>query len=106
MDHAQGHGHAALFRGASVRLAQPLDLATLRARLTGLPSSILRAKGFVSSADDPGRLYLVQLSGRRPRIEPWALPDRSDTAPPRQELVFVGAPDMPSADWLERRLRR
>jgi G3E family GTPase len=103
--HADGHDHAAQFRSAAVSLERPLDLAALRARLTGLPSSILRAKGFVSSADDPVRLHLVQLSGRRLRIEPWAAPGRAGAGPPRRELVFVGTPDMPSADWLERRLR-
>jgi G3E family GTPase len=104
-DRARGHDHRALFRSAVVDLARPLDLATLRTRLTGLPSSILRAKGFVASADDPERLHLVQLSGRRLRIDRWSMPDRAGAAPPRRQLVFVGTSDMPSADWLERQLR-
>lgn len=103
--HGQDDEHAALFRSAVVSLRRPLDLAALRVGLTGLPSSILRAKGFVSSADDPACPHLVQLAGRRLRIEPWTAPDRAGTGPPRRELVFVGTRDMPSADWLERRLR-
>jgi G3E family GTPase len=105
MYRAYGHDHAALFRSAAVSLARPLDLASLHTQLTGLPSSVLRAKGFVSAAGDPGHLHLVQLSGRRVRIDPWTMPDRAGAAPPCRELVFVGTPDMPSADWLERRLR-
>lgn len=102
---APGHDHGERFRSAVLGLERPLDLAALRARLTDLPSSILRAKGFVSSADDPVRLHLVQLSGRRLRIEPWSLPSQAGATPPRRELVFIGTPDMPSADWLERRFR-
>ena len=101
---APGHDHGARFRSTVLSLKRPLDLAALRARLTDLPSSILRAKGFVSSAGDPAGLHLVQLSGRRLRIEPWTAPGRTGAAPPRRELVFVGTPDMPSTDWLERRL--
>ncbi len=100
-DTAKGHDHGALFRSRSVPMVRPLDLAALRAGLTGLPPSVLRAKGFVSLAGKPENLHLVQLVGRRLRIHAW---DAGGRAPPRRELVFVGTPDMPSGEWLERAL--
>lgn len=98
------HDHANQFSSAVVILEAPLDLAALRGVLNDLPPSILRAKGFVSSREDPSRLHLVQLSGRRLRIEPWPVAARAGVVPPRRGLVFVGTPDMPPAAWLTRRL--
>lgn len=66
-----------------------LDGAQLRALLTALPESVVRAKGFVRLADDLDHRHLLQLVGPRFTIRPdrpWG-DDRPGT-----RLVFVGLP--------------
>lgn len=65
----------------------PLSEAALRDRLALWPDAVLRAKGVVRLAEDPGRRYLFHRTGRR-----WSLvPDREWGAdPPRTDIVMIG----------------
>lgn len=66
---------------------RPLAEAPLRERLAHWPESVLRAKGLVYVAEDPGRRYVFHRTGRR-----WSLvPDREwGSEPPRTEIVLIG----------------
>ncbi len=83
----QAEPHAHDFRAVSVPTERPLDTASFRAFVDGLPASVLRAKGFVHLG---GRPHLVQRVGRRCQLTPV------DTDPPPPlRLVFIGTPEMP-----------
>lgn len=86
--------HAALFRSWSVRIDAALDRSRLCTLLDRLPDGILRAKGLLWLADDPGRRSVLQLVGRRWRIDaegPW-------TTAPRSELVMIGLANQVNGD--------
>lgn len=65
----------------------PLREPALRERVALWPDAVLRAKGIVRLAEDPGRRYLFHRTGRR-----WTLvPDRDWGAdPPRTDIVLIG----------------
>lgn len=67
--------------------ATPMCETALRERLALWPDEVLRAKGVVQVAEDPGRRYLFHRTGRR-----WSLvPDRDwGAAPPRTDIVLIG----------------
>ena len=49
---------------------RPLDGGALRAAIVSLPPAVLRAKGIVRLAEEPGRPFVFQLVGRRWSLEP------------------------------------
>jgi G3E family GTPase len=58
------HGHVS----RTVTFDGPVDLALLAATLGGLPSGIVRAKGFVRDAREPARRVVVQLASRQVEV--------------------------------------
>lgn len=70
-------GHA--FRSVTYRCGEPMSLERLRAVVTELPSSVYRVKGFVHLAERPDHQTVLQVVGRRARIdlgEPWGERER------------------------------
>ena len=92
--HDHGTDHAQQFVARFVPCPDPVDPDRLRAVLTALMPRVLRAKGFVASAEDAEQGWMVvQACGRTVDIE------RRHTAPesgmPAPGLVFVGLDDLP-----------
>ena len=106
-DHASDHlpDHARRFRSRTVPCPDPVDADRLRDALRELAPRVLRAKGFVLSADGPEPEWMVvQVSGRAVEIERWRPP--ADEGPPAPALVFIGLDDLPGADHLRAILAR
>lgn len=78
----------------------PLDKRKLCALAGALPPSILRAKGFVSLAQDPERAYLLQVVGRRWSLDPNA---PWEDASKRNEVVLIGKQDDAAQEEIARR---
>ncbi|NJN92838.1 MAG: GTP-binding protein [Anaerolineales bacterium] len=81
--------HDQLYETWSYTTSKPLLKAALQTALEGLPRSIYRGKGFVYLADSPEQRYILQLVGKRVRLDGdqvWG------TQPPQTELVFIGEP--------------
>jgi G3E family GTPase len=73
---------------------EPLSLARLRDAATDLPPNVFRAKGFVYLRERPDHMCVLQVVGRRARIdlaEPWG------DEPARTRLVFLGRGDIEPA---------
>ena len=71
----------------------PVDRATLEAWVAGFHDGIVRAKGTVWLADDPGRRSVLQVVGRRSRLTPdaaWGEAER------QTRLVAIGLPGTPA----------
>lgn len=82
--HEPAHGFAAF----TYRTGRMLSLDALRATSTELPSSVFRAKGFVFLDARPDHRTVLQIVGRRARIElgeAWA------GRPPETVIVFIGS---------------
>ena len=95
--HSIDHGHR--FVSRSVPCPDPLDPGRLRAALSALMPRVLRAKGFVVSAQGLEREWMVvQACGRTVDIERWRPPP--DQAIPTPGIVFIGLHDLPGADEL------
>ncbi|MCP5152565.1 MAG: GTP-binding protein [Ectothiorhodospiraceae bacterium] len=95
---ADAHRHEALFHRAVLRDLPIVTRARLAAFAEGLPTSVLRAKGFVELAES-GQPHLLQCVGWRHSID--ATPAPPDV--PRG-LVVIGTADMPDAATLRRAL--
>ncbi len=82
------------FRAWHCRPLAPFDRDRLGAVLDGLPSSVLRAKGFcrLGPAGEP---HLLQLVGRRWSLTPWPGGDADG-------LVVIGTEELPAAEMLQR----
>ena len=102
--HDHGTDHAHRFVARFVPCPDPVDPDRLRAALTALMPRVLRAKGFVASAEGAEKGWMiVQACGRTVDIERW------HTAPeyrmPAPGLVFIGLDDLPAADELTHAVR-
>ena len=97
--HQHGADHASRFVSRFVPCPAPVDPGRLRAALSDLMPRVLRAKGFVVSAEGSGREWLVvQACGRTVNVERGhPVPEHSTPAP---GLVFIGLDDLPAADEL------
>ena len=96
--HAIDHGHR--FMSRSVPCPDPLDPGRLRAALSAVMPRVLRAKGFVVSAQGPDREWMVvQACGRTVDIERWNPPPNQ--AIPTPGIVFIGLDDLPSEKELD-----
>ena len=103
--HRHAPDHTRRFVSRFVSCPDPIDTVRLRAVLSSLMPRVLRAKGFVVSADGPEPEWLVvQASGRTVHIEPWA--SSRDHDAPAPGIVFVGLEDLPSADVLAGAVRQ
>lgn len=86
--------HRRIFATWTFTREQPLDGAALRAAIAALPPAVIRAKGFVSLAEAPGRRFVLQLVGAR-----WSLePEDAGTTPDalslgRSVVVCIGLAD-------------
>jgi G3E family GTPase len=83
---ATGSEHG--FATFTYRSSAQISLEKLRAACTELPSSVFRAKGFVYLDARPDHQTVLQIVGRRARIDlgaPWGERDRET------KLVFIGA---------------
>jgi G3E family GTPase len=88
-DAADEQAHAEMYETRSITRREPIAGDALRALIAKLPAGILRAKGFVHLAEDPGNRYLLQLVGKRWTLAaeaPWG------DAEPETRLVFIGLP--------------
>ena len=97
------HG-ARQLQAVSVRLPQPLLEPPLRQLLDELPGEVLRAKGLVrlyEGAQEPERLMVVQLAGRRVELCE-ASPESKAHAVTDGALVFIG--EQLDESWLRLRL--
>ncbi len=91
--HHHDHDHGELFRAETLPAPAAMEREALLRALEGLPSSVLRAKGFVRPAGRPQARALVEWAGRQARWDDWA----SDGTPPLPALVLIGTADMPDA---------
>ena len=82
--------HDDRFHRAEVVSGEPPRRAAFEAALDGLPSSVLRGKGFVRFAEEPERTYLLHLVGRR-----WSLAPSEAVDAACCRLVFIGTAEMP-----------
>lgn len=90
------HGHA--FETWTFRSARPLSVYALRRALAQLPKPVVRAKGFVHTAEAPTTRLLVQVVGGRAELRDagdW------DADTPTTELVFLGAEGTLPVDELQ-----
>ena len=71
----------------------PVDRATLEAWVAGFHDGIVRAKGTVWLADDPGRRSVLQVVGRRSRLTPGAAWGEAER---QTRLVAIGLPSTPA----------
>ncbi len=91
--HDTQHPHGSQFATSSFTTAAPLDLQRLMVVAKGLPSSVYRMKGVVSSTDEPHRRSILQVVGRRASITPDVPWNRTI---PSTQIVMIGANDMPA----------
>lgn len=68
-DQRDGHRHGDLFATRTFTWERPLDGVRLRQALASLPPEIVRAKGIVRLAEEPGERYVLQVVGRRWSLE-------------------------------------
>jgi G3E family GTPase len=87
-DHPQADEHARQFATWNFVDDRPLDGASLRATITALPTTVIRAKGIVTLAGVPSKRCVLQLVGRRWSLEP-APPDADplSTVPSGQSII-------------------
>ena len=98
--HEPAPDHSHRFVSRFVPCPDPIDPARLRTALTALAPRVLRAKGFVVSADDAPRpeWLVVQASGRTVDVERRD-PSRKHSVP-APGIVFIGLEDLPGMQEL------
>jgi G3E family GTPase len=88
---ARGGDHRQTFAAWTFSRERPLDGAALRATIVSLPPAVLRAKGIVRLAEEPGRPFVLQLVGRRWSLEPMDIDGSHDgLLPVRSAIVCIG----------------
>ncbi len=87
--HHSEHDHGSMFESWSYTSNTPIDRAAFDRALEELPPSIYRGKGFVCFADAPDQRMVLQMVGRRQRLDAEGA---SDEQTQRTELVFIGSP--------------
>ncbi len=103
--HNHDSDHTRWFTARFVPCPDPVDPDRLRTALSALMPRVLRAKGFIVSAEGPEHDWmLVQACGRTVDIERRG-PAREHSMP-APGLVFVGLDDLPAADELTHAVRR
>lgn len=100
-DDGYDHTHDSDYDTWSFTSNDPLGRATFEAFVTQLPDGIIRAKGVLYLAEEPGQRFVFQLVGKR-----WSLKPGGDWAgcDPRSQLVMIGLPGSIDPDWLQRRI--
>lgn len=100
------HGHAhdgETFAAWSFASDRPFDGLALRTLLKDLPAGILRAKGVLVLAEEPGRRMILHYVGRRTELRPSDAAARASGRMPRNQLVLIGLPESLDPADLERR---
>ena len=90
---AAAHG----YETASFESDRPFSRSALEAAVSGLPTTVVRAKGVLFMDDTPERRAVLQVVGRRVTIEPgepWG------DAPPRSRIALIGPSGRIDADLL------
>lgn len=88
---AGGDGHLQTFAAWTFSRERLLDGAALRATIASLPPAVLRAKGIVRLAEEPGRPFVLQLVGRRWSLERMDIDGGHDGLPSaRSTIVCIG----------------
>jgi G3E family GTPase len=83
--------HRQTFAAWTFSRERPLDGAALRATIASMPPAVLRAKGIVRLAEEPGRRFVLQLVGRRWSLERLDIEDSRDGLPSgRSAIVCIG----------------
>ena len=96
----EDHGHA--FDSFLFEARRPFERDRLLRTLDGWPDAVLRAKGIVHLADDPGHIYYLQRVGRRCALEAAdAWPDAPET-----RLVMIGPRGQLDGEALSESLQR
>ncbi|MDA1101525.1 MAG: GTP-binding protein [Proteobacteria bacterium] len=80
--------HEDALRSVSMTLPGPLDKSAFLEFVANVPKSVLRAKGTIRLAGQPGH-WVFQLVGRRHELR------AAEKAPALDKLVFLGTPEMP-----------
>ena len=96
----ENHSHA--FASFLFEARRPFERDRLLRTLEGWPHAVLRAKGIVHLADDPGHAYHLQRVGRRCTLkaaDPW--PDAPET-----HLVMIGPRGQLDGEALSQSLQR
>lgn len=91
------YSHDHVFSSLTVELSGCFNVERLREALSGLPSSVLRAKGIVETEQDSGEFYLIQLSGSY--VDVRKLDVGLNIDPSNLCMVFVGFKNMPGHKW-------
>ena len=91
-------GHAAPFQSWELDSAGPLRRDRLCALVEALPPAVLRAKGLLWFADEPGACMLLQKVGRRWSLRPSGIAD----APSHSGLVVIGTRGAVDSEELRR----
>lgn len=88
---AGGDNHRQTFAAWTFSRGRPLDGVALRATIASLPPAVLRAKGIVRLAEEPGRRFVLQLVGRRWSLERMDIDGGYDGLPSaRSTIVCIG----------------
>jgi G3E family GTPase len=102
-DHDHDHDHSMVFSTWSWTSDQPLALRAVQRTVDNLPPNIFRAKGFLYLADDPARVAILQVVGKRVTLtwgEPWG------ETPPHTQFVVIAEHGTIDAEDLRARFDR
>lgn len=95
--------HSLVFSTYSWQSDQPLSLKAIQRAVDALPSNIFRAKGMLYLVDDPERIGVIQVVGKRATFT-WG---RSwGESPPHTQLVVIGAHGTVDAEALNAEFER
>lgn len=93
-----GTGHSAGFDSWALQSSKPLTEHRLRAFLSGLPSSVIRAKGVLQLAGRPGQRWVYQRVGQRESLSQDGIWHEER---PNSTLVLIGPRACLDRDALE-----
>jgi G3E family GTPase len=89
--------HSTAFSTWSYETDRPFSVEALRETASKLPANIYRAKGVISTIEEPGRRAILQVVGRRVDI---SLENEWGNRAPRTQIVAIGAAGAVDTEWL------
>ncbi len=96
-EHMPVHDHTGEYTSWSYASHRPFQTEAFRAVANTLPAAIIRAKGILWLANDPGRKAIFQLVGKRWIVE---MGGEWGSEQPRNQLVLIGTADGIDAEQL------